>query len=481
MTLRIGSGAGYAGDRIGPAIEVAEHGDVQSLVFECLAERTIALAQLAKQQDPDAGYGQLLHERMEAVLPYVAGGGMSVVTNLGAANPIAALRETRRTATDLGYAGTTIAAVTGDDVLEQVLASDAVVWETGRPVRELADRLTSANAYLGVEALLPALESGAQIVIGGRIADPSLFLAPIVHHYGWDLDDWHRLGAATVICHLMECSAQVCGGYYADPGFKDVPNLVDIGYPIAEVAADGTAVITKVDGSGGMVTPQTCKEQLLYEVGDPRAYLTPDVTADFSQVTLEQVGHDRVAVASGTGSARPRQLKVTLGVESGFVGEGEISYAGPGAYPRSQLAAEVARERILRHGIPEHDLRVELIGVDATLAGWVARPSVPPSDIRLRIAGRSDDRRVASRIGEEVEALYLTGPAGGAGAVSRVKPVIAACSTLIDRDSVEVRTHVEVAGAEPSGGPASALGQRGVESPGIEVAGAPAQAAEVRR
>ena len=441
--LRIGSGAGYAGDRIGPAIDVADRGEVGAIAFECLAERTIALAQIAKREDPSAGYGQFLHERMEAMLPFVAAGGLSMVTNLGAANPLAAMHETRQLAAEAGYGDTPIAAITGDDVLEQVLDADPVVWETGRPVGELEKRLLSANAYLGVEAVLPALEAGAAIVIGGRIADPSLFLAPMVHHHGWRLDDWHRLGAATAIAHLLECSAQVCGGYFADPGFKDVDDLVDIGYPIAEVHADGTGVITKVAGTGGMVTPQTCKEQLLYEVGDPRSYLTPDVTADFSQVTLESVGADRVAVTGGTGARRPEQLKVTLGVESGYVGEGEISYAGPNALARARLAADVAAERIRRWGIAADDLRVELIGVDATLAGWVRPPVTEPTDVRVRIAGRSDDRRTAARIGEEVEALYLTGPAGGAGATSRVKPVIAACSTLIDRGRLDVRTHVE--------------------------------------
>lgn len=446
--LRIGSGAGYAGDRIDPAVDVAENGDVSALVFECLAERTIALAQIAKRDDPEAGYGQMLHERMAAALPFVAAGCLSVVTNLGAANPTAALRETRRVAEDLGYEDTVIAAITGDDVLEQVTDVDPVVWETGEPVSRLGKRLLSANAYLGAEALLPALEAGAGIVIGGRIADPSLFLAPMIHHYGWDLDDWHRLGAATVVAHLMECSAQVCGGYFADPGVKDVPDLVDVGYPIAEVGHDGTAVITKTTQSGGMVTPETCKEQLLYEVGDPRSYLTPDVTADFSGVRLTQAGRDRVEVRGGTGTRRPDQLKVTLGVESGFVGEGEISYAGPGALGRARLAADIARRRIARHGIGGDDLRVELVGVDATLAGWVAPPRHEPADVRVRVAGRSEDRRAAARVGEEVEALYLTGPAGGAGATARVRPVISACSTLIDRDLVQLDVAVERPGTE---------------------------------
>ena len=442
-TLRIGAGAGYAGDRIEPAIHVAEHGAVDFLVFECLAERTIALAQLAKRRDPTRGYGQLLHERMEAVLPHLDRSGFTVVSNLGAANPLAALTETREVASSLGLVDLPMAAITGDDVLEQMLDGDARVWETGAPVRKLGDRLVSANAYLGVEAVLPALEAGARIVLGGRLADPSLFLAPMVHHFGWRLDDWQRLGAGTAVAHLLECAAQVSGGYFADPGRKEVADLVDVGFPIAEVRRDGTAVITKVPHTGGIVSARTCSEQLLYEVGDPSAYLTPDVTADLSRVRFEEVGPDRVEVRGGDGRARPEQLKVTLGVRHGFVGEGEISYAGPGAAGRGQLAAEIVRERLRRRGLSGSDLRIELIGRDATLQGWVAPPEVEPSDVRLRVAGRTDDRREAERIGEEVEALYLNGPAGGAGATSRHRPVIAAYSTLIDRASVDLRIHLE--------------------------------------
>lgn len=442
-TLRLGSGAGYAGDRIDPAVDVVERGEVDHLVFECLAERTIALAHIAKGRDSSLGYGQLLHERMAAVLPQCVERDVTVVSNLGAANPLAALRETRQVAMDVGAGDVGVAAITGDDVLDRIVDTAAVVWETGAPVRQLGDRLLAANAYLGVEALLPALEAGARVVLGGRIADPSLFLAPMVHRFGWSADDWDRLGSGTVVAHLLECAAQVTGGYFADPGYKDVSDLVDVGFPIAEIDADGTAVITKTPGSGGEVSVRTCKEQLLYEIGDPATYLTPDVTADFTQVVFEQVGPDRVAVRGGSGRARPSELKVTLGVANGYLGEGQISYAGAGAEERADLAAAIVRERLVRQGLRPDVLRTEVIGRDATLQGWVRPSEGARTDVRLRVVGRADDLRSAELVGREVEALYLNGPAGGAGATTRVEPVIAARSTSIHRDLVDVRLHLE--------------------------------------
>lgn len=441
--LRLGTGAGFAGDRIPPAVDLAERGDLTHLVFECLAERTIALAQLARHEDPAGGYGQHLQERMAAVLPACVRQGTTIVSNLGAANPAAAGRETLAVAEELGIADLTVAVVTGDDVLDRIATSDAEVWETGQPVHQLADRLVSANAYLGVEALLPALDAGAQVVLGGRIADPSLFLAPIVHRFGWRLDDWDRLGAGTAVAHLLECGAQVTGGYFADPGYKDVSDLVDVGFPIAEVRADGSAVLTKTPDSGGEVSVRTCREQLLYEVGDPTSYLTPDVTADLSGVRLTEVGPDRVEVTGARGRVRPERLKVTLGVEQGFVGEGQISYAGPGAVDRARLAGELVRERLAKLGFARDGLRIELIGVDATLQGWILPAAEPTRDVRLRVAGRAGTRRDAARIGDEVEALYLNGPAGGGGAWREVRPVIAAYSTLIDRAALDVRTSLE--------------------------------------
>lgn len=436
-TLRIGSGAGYSGDRIEPAVELAEHGDLDYLVFECLAERTIALAQQARISDPQGGYDPLLAERMRRVLPFVGQRAgrrrLRVITNMGAANPLAAAREVRRIAGELGL-GLKVLAVVGDDVLHALPAEQLL--DNGKTVGALGERLISANAYLGVEGIIEALRADADVVITGRVADPSLFLAPQMFEFGWAFDDWPRLGRGTLVGHLLECAGQVSGGYFADPGFKDVEDLARLGFPLAEVDADGNAVITKVAGSGGRVSRATCAEQLIYEVHDPAAYLTPDVTADFSQVGFVEEGVDRVRAQGASGRARPEQLKVSVGYLDGWIGEGQMSYGGPGAVARAELAREVVLKRLALIGVNMQDLRAELIGMDS-LHGL--RSSVEPWEVRLRVAARCDERSDAVRIGNEVETLYTNGPAGGGGASKSVRQVVAVASLLLPRESVKPR------------------------------------------
>lgn len=308
--VRIGAGAGYSGDRIEPAAELAERGELDYLIFECLAERTIAIGQQARLADPTKGYDPLLAERMHAVLKTCADKGVRIITNMGAANPAAAAQRVREIARTLGLAHLKVAAVTGDDVLQAVQEGDFRIEDNGQPVSSLGERLISANAYLGVAPILEALQAGADVIITGRVADPALVLAPLVHEFGWAADDWDKLGQGTLVGHLLECAGQITGGYFADPGKKDVAGLARLGFPIGEVSADGSAVITKVAGSGGQVTAQTCKEQLLYEIHDPSAYYTPDVVADFSQVQITEIGPDRVAVSGGRGRARPDRKSV---------------------------------------------------------------------------------------------------------------------------------------------------------------------------
>lgn len=436
-TLRIGSGAGYSGDRIEPAVELAELGDLDYLVFECLAERTIALAQQARISDPQGGYDPLLSERMRRVLPFVGQHEgrrrLRVITNMGAANPVSAALEVRRIAHELGL-GLKVVAVVGDDVLD-VLRPEQVL-DNGRTLGSLGARLISANAYLGVDCILDALRADADVVITGRVADPSLFLAPQVFEFGWAMDDWQRLGRGTLVGHLLECAGQVSGGYFADPGFKDVDDLARLGFPLAEIDAEGEAVITKVAGSGGRVSRATCTEQLIYEVHDPAAYLTPDVTADFSQVGFDEEGVDRVRAHGAAGRARPEQLKVSVGYLDGWIGEGQMSYGGPGAVARAQLARDVVLKRLQLMGVKMQDVRAELIGMDS-LHG--PRSSVEPWEVRLRVAARCEDRSEAVRVGNEVETLYTNGPSGGGGASKSVRLVVAVASLLLPRDAVNPR------------------------------------------
>lgn len=438
-TLRIGSGAGYSGDRIEPAVELAEQGDLDYLVFECLAERTIALAQQARISDPQGGYDPLLSERMRRVLPFVGRPEgrrrLRVITNMGAANPVAAAVEVRRIASELGL-NLKVLAVVGDDVLETLRAQPEQLLDNGQTLGSLGERLISANAYLGADGIIDALRAEADVVITGRVADPSLFLAPQMFEFGWAADDWQRLGRGTLVGHLLECAGQVSGGYFADPGFKDVDDLARLGFPLAEIDPDGEALITKVAGSGGRVSRATCTEQLIYEVHDQAAYLTPDVCADFSQVAFTEEAVDRVRAHGASGRPRPEALKVSVGYLDGWIGEGQISYGGPGAVARAQLARDVVLKRLELTGVRMQDVRAELIGVDS-LHG--PRSTVEPWEVRLRIAARCAERSEAVRVGNEVETLYTNGPSGGGGASKSLRQVVAVASLLLPRHAVNPR------------------------------------------
>jgi hypothetical protein len=432
-SIRIGSGAGYSGDRIEPAVELAEKGGIDYLVFECLGERTVALAQQARMKNPDGGYDPLLEERMRAVLPVCAAKGIKIVTNMGAANPQAAARKTAEIAKSLGLS-LKVAAIVGDDVLDACKDGDLPIMEFDGTIKQLGNRLLSANAYLGAEPMAEALNAGADIVITGRASDPALFLAPMIHAFGWAMDDWNLLGQGTVAGHLLECAGQITGGYFADPGYKDIPDLARLGFPIGEVGADGSLVITKVEGSGGAVTAQTCKEQLLYEVHDPTKYLQPDVVADFSQVKVEEIAPDRVRISGGRGTKRTDTLKVSVGYVDSYIGEGQISYAGPGALARGRLALEIVRERLQLTGVQSSELRFDLIGVDSLHGAEVSTRANEPYEVRVRVAGRTESFREAVRIGNEVETLYTNGPAAGGGVTKSARDVVAVASVLLPRD-----------------------------------------------
>ena len=433
-SIRIGAGAGYAGDRIPPALELAKHGQLDWLVFECLAERTIALAQLERRQQPDKGFDPLLAERMRAVLPVCLAQGTRILSNMGAANPLQAGHEVLRVAQALGLQGVKVAVVQGDDVLPRLLTDglDLPLIDSDAPLSSLQDRLISANAYLGADALLPALQTDAQVILCGRVADPALFLAPLMHHFGWVANDWSALGQGILIGHLLECAGQITGGYFADPGVKDVPNLARLGFPLAEVQADGSAVITKVAGSGGCVSVATCTEQLLYEIENPARYLQPDVVADFSQVRLTPDGPDRVRATGASGQPRPETLKVTVGYHDGYIGEGQMGYAGPGCVARGQLALELVRQRLQDAGLGQLEARYELIGVNSLLPQ--AQASSEPNEVRLRVAVRTATHQQAQLVANEVEALYTNGPAAGGGATKSVREVVAAGAVLVPRD-----------------------------------------------
>jgi hypothetical protein len=274
------------------------------------------------------------------------------------------------------------------------------------------------------------------VVVTGRAADPALFMAPLVHEFGWAMSDWQKLGQGTVVGHLLECAGQITGGYFADPGYKYVPQLARLGFPIGEVDEDGNVVITKVEGSGGCITAATCKEQLLYEIHDPARYFQPDVTADFSGVRVEALGPDRVRVSGGHGTPPNGHLKVSVGYLDSYVGEGQISYGGPGALARAQLAREIVRERLRLMGVLMDESRFDLIGVDSLYGAQRSSTAAEPYEVRLRVTGRCRSMAEAARIGNEVETLYTNGPAGGGGVSKHAREVVAVQSVLMPARAV---------------------------------------------
>ena len=436
--LRIGCGAGFAGDRWDAAVPVVEAlaaaGGPAVLMFETLAERTLALAQLRRRQQPDAGWEPTLDRFVRPVLARCVAAGIPIVGNFGAANPVGAAAVVQGLARELGLGPLRVAVVEGDDLLATLTPDQ---WAEVLPAGLRGRELVSANAYLGAQEIAAALRAGAQVVVTGRVADPALALGPLIAHFGWAEDDWDRLAAGTMVGHLLECGAQVTGGYFADPGVKDVPDLARVGFPIAEVAADGRCVITKPAGTGGCVTRRTVIEQLLYEIHDPAAYLTPDVVADLTLAEVHEEAADRVALSGVRGHARPPTLKATLCHEGGWLAEGEISYDGAGAAARARLGGDVVAERVRLLGLPVQALRRDLIGVASVFADdagrWVAPAAQEAEDVRLRVAGATPDRASAEALAREVMALYTCGPAGGGGVRTSVTPRLASDSCYVPR------------------------------------------------
>jgi hypothetical protein len=443
--MRLGAGAGFAGDRIDPAVQLVTTGSLDVLVFEILAERTIALAQRRRRSRSSPGFDDRLTERIEAVLPAAIRQQTLIITNGGAADPQAAGIAIRDVARQVGLPHCRVAVVTGDDVLQHLDLEACTVLETGEPLAAYRERLVSANAYLGIAPLLAALDTEPNVIIAGRTTDAALFLAPLVHAFGWPKDDWDLLARGSVVGHLLECAGQLTGGYFADGVRKHVPNLAQLGFPYADVWVDGSAVVSKLPEAGGRVDRATCLEQLLYEVEDPAGYLTPDVVVDVRSVRLEEVGPDAVRVSGAVGRPAPDTLKVSVGIDGGFIGTGAISYAGPGCLARAQLAADIVQQRWARvYGRDPSALQIDLIGL-TSCTPWrgLHAPGTPePPEVRLRAAVRAFDRRLAVDLAHEIESLYTNGPAGGGGVETSVRDTIAVISTLVPHQLVEPRVEV---------------------------------------
>lgn len=439
--LRIGVGAGFAGDRWEPAVELVERGDIDVIAFECLAERTIARETLARLRGSGPGYSLKLEARLRAVLPACAAKGIRIVTNMGAAAPLDAAHAAAAIAAELDVLDFSCAVLLGDDVREAVSARpELTLMESGEPLESILPRMASANAYLGADAVAEAMAGDGLLVMTGRVADPSLFVGPMLHAFGWSYTDYGKLAQATAAGHLLECAGQVTGGYFADPGVKDVPGLARLGFPFADITDAGGVTIGKLANTGGRVDIATCSEQLLYEIDDPGAYITPDCVLDMGGISLTEVAPDRVQVTGARAAPRTPSYKVSVGYFDGYLGEGELSYGGPNAVARARLAGEIVKERLVLRGFTFADLRIDLIGLDSLHGPDDGRPE--PYEVRLRVAGRTESRDAAEAVGWEVAALYTNGPAGGAGDFSNVREILAVQSVLLERELVSTRIEV---------------------------------------
>lgn len=446
MTLRIGAGSAWWGDRISPARLNAEQGDLDYLCFETMAEATISAAQVRKRRDPSfPGYDTWLDDRMCAVLPACLKRGTKIITNQGWINPDGAAQRIVHLLRAFGAKGIKVASINGGLITDQVLELTDTILENGQPTATLKPNLVSAEVYLGAESIVDALEQGASIVVSGRVADPSIFMAPMMYEFGWDPLDHVHIGRGNGLGHLLECGAQVTGGYFADPGFKDVPRPWDLAFPIAEVESDGNAVLTKVTGTGGAINLMTVKEQMFYEVHDPANYITPDVIVDFTTTQLAQLAPDRVQVSNISGKPRTPTLKVSIGCAEGYVGEDMFFYAGPGALRRAQLAKQILEERFKIVELDAEELRIDFLGLNAIHGPMTPADAPEPYEVAVRVAARTKTREEANKVGREVDGMAVSGVGMTGKRVphqDRTREIIGVWSSLVPRERITPQINI---------------------------------------
>ncbi|CAN5146469.1 DUF1446 domain-containing protein [soil metagenome] len=444
--VRIGNGCGFWGDNLDAPIYLAERGQLDYLTLEYLAELTMSILALQKQRDPGAGFASDFLDVLARLAPVLkTQPNLKIVTNAGGMNALACAQKACELLRKAGLAGIQIAAVTGDDLLPQLETLPArgeqlANFDTGEDLSQVRDRLVSANAYLGARPIVDALTKGARIVITGRVADASLTVGPAAFEFGWSFEDWHKLAGASVAGHLIECGAQATGGLWCN--YQDT-DLADVGYPIAALISDGSFRLTKTPGSGGAVNRETALEQLFYEIGDPEAYLTPDVVADFSQVEIEETGPDEVRVSGAVGKPATPTYKVSMAYRDGYTGSGSLTIVGPEADRKARLCGEMIRSRLARAGVlPEHFL-VECLGTGDAVPGSL--PACRPPEVVLRVGARDGKRAVVDRFTKEFAPLVTSGPPGVAGyATGRppVREVFAYWPALVRKELVSATVHM---------------------------------------
>ena len=449
-TIRIAAGQGFWGDLPDAPVRQVEGGPIDYLMLDYLAEVTMSIMQKQKARDPNSGYARDFIPLMKRILPACVERDIKVTANAGGVNVRGCADALIEVARELGLAGKVrIGIVTGDDILPRIdeLLSRGIElrnMDTEEPLSTVRDSIQSANVYLGAAPLVEALEQGAQIVITGRATDTGLTLAPLMHEFGWATNDWNRLSAGTIAGHIIECGAQASGGN-CQYEWRSIPDLANVGFPIAEASPDGTFVITKHEGTGGRVNVPSVKEQLVYEMGDPHNYLTPDCVADFTTIRLEDDGRDRVRVYGIEGRPATEFLKVSISYSAGFKAVGTLVYAWPDAYEKAKAADRILRERLDRLGLRFDHILTEFVGVNATHGPLAGEPRADLPEVQLRVGVRGQDRNAIERFTKEIAPLILTGPpavTGFAGGRPKVEEIVAYWPALIPKSEIDPKVEV---------------------------------------
>ncbi len=448
--VRIAGGQGFWGDLPDAPVQQVEGGQIDYLMLDYLAEVTMSIMQKQKSRDPRAGYAKDFVPLMKRILPACVERNIRVTANAGGVNVKGCADAVGEVARELGLSGKVrIGIVTGDDImpkLDELLSRGVELrnMDTGEALSTVRDRIQSANVYLGAAPMVEALDQGAQIVITGRATDTGLTLAPLMHEFGWAPDDWNKIAAGTIAGHIIECGAQ-CSGGNCQYEWRSIPSLATVGFPIVEAAPDGTFVITKHERTGGWVIIPSVKEQLVYEMGDPHEYITPDCIADFTTVQLEYEGRDRVRVFGIEGRPATDTFKASISYSAGYKAVGTLVYSWPDAYDKAETAGRILRTRLDRLGLKFDQVLTEFVGASATHGPLAGRPSPDLPEVQLRVGVRSDDRSAVERFTREIAPLVLTGPpgvTGFAGGRPKVEEIVAYWPALIPKS--EITTAVEV-------------------------------------
>lgn len=453
-TVRIGAGQGFYGDSLLPVLDVARFGNVKYISFDTLAELTLAILEKGRKKDPTQGFTKDVIPMMRNLLPICMEKGIKLITNAGGINPPGAAKAVAQVARELGLK-VKIACVTGDDIYDRLddLTNQGVAFkdkETGQELGDVRERVLFSSVYLGADVIAEALRQGADVVITGRTTDTAQFLGPLIYEFGWGRAEWNKLAQGIILGHLMECSGQVSGGNY-QVGWEDVPNLERIGYPVAEISEDGTFVLSKPEGTGGLVNLRSVKEQFLYEIHDPTTYITPDVICDLTTTRLEQVGENQVRVSGTQGRPAPPTLKALLGYADGWMGEGYISFSWPKAYSKAKRAAEIVRKRLQMQGVTPEEIHLEYIGINSLWGALAPEPVDEESinEVRLRIAIRTHNKKDCELLAREFPPLLLSGPPTASAVAGTPAPreLMGLWSTLIPRELVEPYVKISIEGA----------------------------------